>query len=606
MTFGGMGVVQAWLLLGAVAALAAWLFLRKLRPPRMLVSSLLLWQRVLDEPRELTLWERIRRAVSLVLTVLIALALGLAITRPSPRSAAPSTSRGRVLIVVDSSWSMLARTRTGESRWDRALGEARRLTSASGNPTAIATTADGLVEGPTTDLALLDAALDRIAPAGGDPTAWPQLAGADTVHYVTDGAVPRPLPSGIQVHSVFESAPNVGVTAFDVRASATPEQAGTAYLEIVNFAEASQNVHVTISRGDTAILDRHVQVRAGEALRQMVPISRGGDPRLRVHVEAPQNALEVDDDAFAWIEHATPVSITVVGEQTGWLRPLFAGDPDVRATFIDPSKYELPPEPGSNAGSSEEDLVVFDRWAPAVQPRRPAIYVAPPEVPWLASSAAGPQRAWDATEEKHPRWEMAGTHPVVQGVDPLTLKIEKARPYGATLTPVARSAQGTPLVYVADTKDRRFVVLTFGPAESNLASAPGFPVLMGNAIDWLVRPEAHGARTTGLATFGTTTARLIGPGNRDVPLSRLDSASLAMLRTPGLYTAETAGAKSTFAVNAGDPQVSNLARTTLSQSDQARPVGAGLSGRPWWLYCAAAAFGLVLAEWWTWQRRITV
>ena len=48
----------------------------------MLVPSLLLWQRVLDEPRELTLWERIRRAVSLVLTVVIALALALAVDAP--------------------------------------------------------------------------------------------------------------------------------------------------------------------------------------------------------------------------------------------------------------------------------------------------------------------------------------------------------------------------------------------------------------------------------------------------------------------------------------------------------------------------------------------
>ena len=73
MTFGAMA---AWQALAAARRrrrrCAAWLFLRKLRPPRMLVPSLLLWQRVLDEPRELTLWERIRRAVSLVLTVLIA------------------------------------------------------------------------------------------------------------------------------------------------------------------------------------------------------------------------------------------------------------------------------------------------------------------------------------------------------------------------------------------------------------------------------------------------------------------------------------------------------------------------------------------------------
>src|SRR4029079_7333674 len=100
---------------------------------------------------------------------------------------------------------------------------------------------------------------------------------------------------------------------------------------------------------------------------------------------------------------------------------------------------------------------VFDRWAPAVQPRRPAIYVAPPQVPWLAPSGPRAQQTRDATEERRPRWETAGTHPVVQGVDPLTLKIDKARPYGAALTPVAQSAQGTPLVYVADTVDRRFV-----------------------------------------------------------------------------------------------------------------------------------------------------
>ena len=51
-----------------------------MRPPRVLVPSLLLWRRVLDESRELTLWERIRRAVSLVVTAIaIALALALAV-----------------------------------------------------------------------------------------------------------------------------------------------------------------------------------------------------------------------------------------------------------------------------------------------------------------------------------------------------------------------------------------------------------------------------------------------------------------------------------------------------------------------------------------------
>ncbi|MEN3337794.1 MAG: hypothetical protein V7647_1470 [Acidobacteriota bacterium] len=611
MTFGALPAGQAWLLIAAAGGLAAWLFLRRLRPPRILVSSLLVWQRVLDEPRELTLWERIRRAVSFVLTVVIALVLALAIARPSPRSGDAASSRGRVLIVLDSSWSMLARTSSHETRWQRAVGQARRLAAAAagGSPTALATTADGLVEGPTTDLTRLEAALDRIAPAGGDPTAWPELAGADSVHFITDGAAPRILQPGITVHSVFEAAPNVGVTAFDVRASPSPDLAGTAYLEIVNYADAPQDMHVTITRGDAVVLDRRAAMRAGEALRQLVPLGRGGDPRMRVHVDAPHDALDIDDDAFAWIEHANPVTITVVGQQTAWLRPLFAGDPDVRVTFIDPSKYGLPASAGGGREGSpaRADVLLFDRWAPDEPPTTPAIYVAPTDVPWLTRRSDTVGRAWNPADEQRPRWEAAGSHPVVDGVDPLTMKIEKAHPYaGDTLMPVAQSAKGTPLVYVADTHDRRFVVLTFGPGESNLASAPGFPVLMGNALDWLVRPDAHAARTTGRASFSASTARLTGPGNRQIPLSRIDGAAVAMLREPGLYVAEGAGATSTVAVNVGDPQISNLSRTNLSRSDKARPVLAGVSGRPWWMYCAAAAFALALVEWWTWQRRITV
>ena len=75
MTFTGMAAWQGWLLLAAAVGIAVGLFLLKVRPPRVIVASLLLWSRVMSETRELTLWERIRRAVSLVLTAAIALAL---------------------------------------------------------------------------------------------------------------------------------------------------------------------------------------------------------------------------------------------------------------------------------------------------------------------------------------------------------------------------------------------------------------------------------------------------------------------------------------------------------------------------------------------------
>src|SRR5437763_15406262 len=109
MTFGAMAAWEAVLLLLGAGAVAAWLFLLKLRPPRVYVPSLIFWRRVLDESRELTLWERIRRAVSLAITIAIAVLLALTIARPSAVGAAAGGSRGRLLPVIDSSWSMLTK-----------------------------------------------------------------------------------------------------------------------------------------------------------------------------------------------------------------------------------------------------------------------------------------------------------------------------------------------------------------------------------------------------------------------------------------------------------------------------------------------------------------
>ena len=73
-----------------------------------------------------------------------------------------------------------------------------------------------------------------------------------------------------------------------------------------------------------------------------------------------------------------------------------------------------------------------------------------------------------------------------------------------------------------------------------------------------------------------------------------------------MYLADGSAARTAIAVNAGDPEVSNLLQTRLTPEERTRPVAAGLSQRPWWIYLVTLAFAIALAEWWTWQRRITV
>jgi hypothetical protein len=131
-------------------------------------------------------------------------------------------------------------------------------------------------------------------------------------------------------------------------------------------------------------------------------------------------------------------------------------------------------------------------------------------------------------------------------------------------------------------------------------------VLIGNAVDWLTSPTRHEVRRPGLASFDGGVSTVIGPRGVPVSLARLQGGVVGLLPAPGLYVAQGGGSRATIAVNAGDPQLSNLSRTTLAAATAASVVTPGASEQPWWVYLAIAALLLALADWWTWQRRITV
>jgi hypothetical protein len=585
MSFGTMAVWQALALVG-VAGLAAWaLFRIKVRPPRVQVPTLLLWRKVFDHGREMTWWERVRRAVSLGATILIAVALALAVTRPGPGTG--PASQGRTLIVLDSSWSMAARTSSGETRWQRAVRQARSLAAgAGGGDVALATTADGLVEAPTPDVALIETAIDRLAPSGGEDAAWPRVPGADHVHFITDGATERVLGKEVTIHSVFEAASNAAIVAFGARPAAAGAPAGEAYVQVANYAAAPRQVRLTITRGTTVVSSNTVDMAAGEAVSQVVPLPPTGGARLVARIEAPDDALAEDNEAFAWIDGADPLDVTVVTENAGPIAALAGADSRVRVTYVKPAEYR----------PSREGVVIFDRWLPAEPPGRPALAIAPPPMEWLGTRSQ---------EEKAARWTVAASHPVVAGVDALTVDLKKVTGYeGPALTALAKSDRGTPLVSVADTSDRRIVVWSFALADTNLANAPGFPVLMGNTLEWLGRPSYGVLRKPGPVRLPASTSRVVSPAGQPIPLVRTADGVVARLPQPGLYLVDAAGSRGVLGVNIGDPQVSNVSRSSLTPA--ASQVASGGAGWPWWMWAVAIGFTLVAAEWWTWQRRVTV
>src|SRR5262249_57826635 len=114
-----------------VGTIVAMYFL-KLRHRRVVVSSSILWRRVLDERQSHSLWEKLRRIISIVITVTIALLIAIALARPEIESLTGKNER--IVIVLDTSPTMNTHTQDGKTRWQHALDRAQGLLD-SGGPT---------------------------------------------------------------------------------------------------------------------------------------------------------------------------------------------------------------------------------------------------------------------------------------------------------------------------------------------------------------------------------------------------------------------------------------------------------------------------------------
>jgi hypothetical protein len=196
---------------------------------------------------------------------------------------------------------------------------------------------------------------------------------------------------------------------------------------------------------------------------------------------------------------------------------------------------------------------------------------------------------------------------MLEGVDTALVHVGRTRSVARpALRAIALSEQGTPLVAIEDSRAARRVVFGFSLTDSNLMSTPAFPVLLGNAIDWLGRSAGDLHRHPGPAVLPAATLRVLGTDARALPIVRLDDRVTATLDAPGLNLVQSAGGQRVVRVTLGDMRRSNLLTSAVADAAEAAPPAAPASHRPWWVGMAFVAIGLAVVEWITWQRRITV
>jgi hypothetical protein len=606
----------AWLLLAGTAALVLLLYLLKPSPRRLVIASSLIWQRVLKERKREP--ERLRWWLSLLLAAAIALALAAALTQPE--IVAVGGAAEDHVVVIDNSASMAARTADGRTRLQLAIERGEEIVRKAGAGSRFLV-ADTMRQLPAAGLTSRADALARLraltARAGrtpwfpaAAPAVAPLAAARDAVApselaaepnprrtwFITDGVAGVEIPPGTQVVSVFRSAPNVGITAFEARAVPADARRHEVYVEVANAAPGRTEVDLQLVGVGAAPVTRTLRIDGNAAVRVVLDVSAFGEGPLRAALRADADASDLDNAAYAYLPGKSRVRIALVTSGNAELIRLLRLLPRVDLQVLGPERLrEL----------RRFDAVILDRVAPPQAPLVPALLIAPERAPWLTPAGQ------ELTETHIANWD--GAHPLLAGVSLRDVWVDRAallqpRP-GPGAPPLAAVARGPAeeALILATRDGRRLALLNFALDASNFPLQPGFPAFLANAVDWLTREAHAAAHPLGPVRLPLTDARVLDLDGREVPTRAAPDATLFDAEQPGVFTAVAGDQRMRVVVNLLDPRITAInSPRELPVSPAAVPDSSRAATVDPWLLLLLLAAALLAFEWWSYTRRLTV
>ena len=585
--------------LALVVAVGIVAVLYRLKPPprTVVVPSGLVWDRVLREthPRQ----DRLRWWMSLLLAALIAAAIVSALVPLG--LAVPGGAVSKLIVVIDDSPTMATRTTDGATRWDHAVAKARVLIDgcAAGTQIWLADTMRRVVTPAFQDRKDALAQLARLQVSYGLRPMMPlpeQSAGVETV-VITDGVSIGMVPAQARLESVFESVENAGITAFEVRSLPADPRRYLAYVEVMNASGIEKRIELAIVGIGDKRVSRVVSIAAGGARIEMIDISDFDSGPLRASIAMPGDGLATDDVAYAVLPVRRVVRVALVTSGNPFLEKSLQVQPRVKVFSITPARY---------VDDRGFDAIVFDRFAPKIRPHVPALLFRPSRVDWL------PFPRKEIVNVSATAWNAA--HPLLENISLLDLSIHRATVVALENPPkdsesvLASGPGGVPLI-IAHEDGVRWVSVSFALEESNFALHAGFPIFLNNTLNWMFGEQAVIARGLGLIEVPVSGARVVKADGTELPSQSIAGGSVFEVDAPGLFTVVSAHRRLRVAANLFDRRTTDVNKSRLAQIEPEADVQVGanqpIAFDAWFAFLLGAAL-LLLFEWWSWNRRMSV
>jgi len=617
-------------LLGGIIAL--WML--RLKRQDVTVSSLFLWNTLLQDAQANKPFQKLRRNLLFFLQILTAFLLVFALARPFVYGQ-PLIGH-TIVLILDTSASMNATDIPG-GRLAAAKSAAENFIDHDmhgGDVAAVLSVSskiDPLISGFTGDKNRLKDAIDRaaatdtVADMPGAMTLAQSLVGAHSgaeIRVFSDGAYSADdlrklgtLPLGetdVKLTTVGTSTPtNLAITRLDGRRD---PQSGNAqvFVQVLDLGGRPYSGGGTISLlQDGKLIDaRTLNLNGGSQSETFEnPLLKAGGV-ITARLDDVKDDLALDNQASIVLPLPHPRRVLLVSSGNIYLERGLNLDPDVILEECTLNEFAT-----LGRGGEGYSMVVFDSALPS-SPLPPGNYLV-----FNALSTQMPLLGNGSVE--YPTFvDQSRTDPVMRFADLEGLQLQKAlrvqtQPWGRTLA----EADAGPLIAAGEHNGLRVVTVAFDLSDSDWPLRVSFPIFLTNAVRWLTAASGLGASEEETPSGGVASLTLPA-GASNVSITRPDGSVTSLAAPPlggvvlvsdtahvGVYHARTNGPDYPFSVNLDSPDESKLAAqnpTVLSHTGG--PVAEHLpsaqrSQDDLWPTFAAVVLGFLLLEWFVFHRR---
>lgn len=604
----------------------------KLRRTRVSISSLALWQQVVNDQRVNSPFQKFKRNLLLLLQIAVLCLLVLAAMQPF--IAGTEANASKLPILIDCSASMGARDRDGRTRLDLVKAEvlklidgllpgqqltlievgasARRMTDFTDNKVLLRSALNELqvadVPSRLEDGLRLAQALTR----SHDQIERVRLYSDGNLPTKTNPATGQPMAAidfdlsfPVDFFPLDPAGSNIGITAFNARRSTTDRW--DVFVRVEGSSSSSTEARIHLTSNGQPLGEERVILEAGESQRLVFGVDTRQAHHLEVKLEpADHDALTCDNIAWLNLPQGRNLSVYCPVTMAAFRHALSAIE-----------GIQLEPDSEGKSSRTSYDLLISDDLADDVREASTSCFVGP--LPGDLQSALQMKDEpaevvdWkrDATLLQHVQLKEVLINNVALKQEGVTDNdIERAGydilAFGNQGPLILRKSDGLKLTYH----------LLFDTDRSTLPYRVGFPILVSNLVNEAMQQASLAelrSPSTGilppLQLSKETTYRITDPTGHHEERSTNEDGVLLGISAP--HVGEYEVSKGSELVDQLGLSLLNSTETSLSQVDkihfnelsvdasETRPT----TDRLLWKELAIAALCMLLLEWWYFQKR---